>query len=257
MNSLTQSLSAALANLDKATDDSNAVIKPDGTSITFDRLSSRVRGIQALFPIARPRVVGIMLDRSSMLEAVLAVLRAGASVVLLNPVVAPCYLEGAARRAGVDFVITRAGQGRKCPGTLQLHLPSHIDEATASPVIVEVDDSNPAIINGQRIVTRRYILDVAAELAMHAGHPMSNVVLPAYGLPDCDFVSDSVASLLAGYTLAIMPYTKQDSVSKTMAYAEAERVTVITARPFFRTEIERRKMSVPPSLRHIIDRISV
>lgn len=247
-------LTDALRGLDIDNRHTKAVITPDGRVMEFGRLSARICAIQSMFPVERPRRVGILLDRASMLAPALAVLRAGGAFMLLNPEVASCYIEAAARRHGLDFVITRPGLARKCPGVLQMHLPSLIKGCAEVPEVVDADDDSVAFMNGMRSVTRGQIMRLAHELAAHTGRPSGNIVLPAFGLSDGDFMLDSLATTLAGYTLAIMPKSKTDLVAKTVAYAEAERVTIITARPFLRNEIERRKMTMPSSVLSILDR---
>lgn len=247
-------LSDALRGLDLDNPHTKAVITPDGQITEFCRLSSQISGIQSMFPIKHPRRVGILLDRASLLTSALAVLRAGGAFMLLNPKVASCYIETAVRRHNLDFVITRPGFARKCPGAIQLHLPTQISCPTEVPEVADTDDDSAAFFSGMRTVTRGQIMRLARELAAHTGRSSGNIVLPAFGLSDGDFILDSLATTLAGYTLAIMPKSKTDLVAKTVAYAEAEHVTIITARPFLRNEIERRKMTMPNSVLSILDR---
>lgn len=111
-------------------------------SLTYRQLDELVDDVAALFPVAKPRFVGIVADHGvGQIAALLAVLKRGAAYVPMEPSFPKGRMRFVMGECGVDFIITQPAYRDKLSGFAQLVLTPGVPLArTARPV---ADESKP------------------------------------------------------------------------------------------------------------------
>ncbi len=227
----------------------------NGVPRTYSRLGQRIARIQNLFPIDEPGVVGVLLDHDvNMIEAMIAVVMAGATVVTADPESDKNEVKAMFLQRGIEFVITTPRYASSVSGFLQVHISeTAISRANETPITEHAGENATAINLSGRKLTHSEVLSISEKFVRSACIRENDTVLQT-GMPgSLSFIREIIGVFLSGGTLVVLPKAARGNARKLLEFAEAEGVTVIPTPRWLMDEISARRLSIPSSIRLYID----
>ncbi|MBD5559865.1 MAG: amino acid adenylation domain-containing protein [Clostridia bacterium] len=239
--------------------DAAAVTDENGT-LTYRELDQLAQTLQAQFP--RPaRSVGIVMDHSNaMIAAILAVLRAGAAYVPVEPDFPVRRMQRMFRDAEVSFVIASPQYAPMLPDSEVLIVDRIEPPEPASCPPVHVDSSDAAYVlftSGSTgrpkgiIVENRNVLHYARAFAKEFGIGPGDVMLQHSVCTFDIFVEEVFGTLLNGGELLVVSASIRDNMEQLTAYMERHGATIVSGFPYLLLELSRAG-HLPESLRLLI-----
>ena len=226
-----------------------------GSPRSYNRFGQRIARIQNLFPFDEPGVVGILLDHDvNMVEALLAVVMSGATVVTADPEVERSEIKAMFLKRGVEFVITTPKYAGSLSGFIQVHLSeTAISRACDKPIVEFVGENASAINIDGRKITHSELVTIAQKFVRAACITEKDTVLQTGAPGSLSFVREIFGVFLNGGTLVVLPKAARGNARKLLEFAEAEGVTVIPTPRWLMDDINARRLSIPSSIRLYID----
>lgn len=238
--------------------DAPAIID-EGGSLTYAELDRMVNGIMASFP-ANPRFVGIVMDHgATMIASILAVLKAGAAYVPVEPFFPTERIRFIMDECKVDFVLTRRKYAGKLRGQSLRFIDGDIPTAAPdlpdysqphAPAYVLYTSGSTGLPKGVIVENRNVCHYVRA--FRHEFNPGPGDVMLQYSVCTFDiFVEEVFATLLSGATLAIPPESAKSEIHALMRYADANKVTIISGFPYLLLKMNK-LAGIPSTIRLLI-----
>lgn len=220
--------------------DNIAVVDSDFSTFTYADIDRMSDGIRAVFPVDRPARVGILTGHGAVqIAAIMAVIRAGAAYVALEPAIPGEKIRRIFDEAKVDFVLTGRANAHRVKDYLPVVLPSEEALKVGAEGLpeVEVTPESPAYIlytagrTGKRkgVVVQNDNVTHYVRAFEHEFKIRNGVVMLQNSVCTFDtFVEEVFVSLLTGATLAILPETNRGDIRSIVDYSERAGVTMIS-----------------------------
>jgi D-alanine--poly(phosphoribitol) ligase subunit 1 len=228
--------------------------------VTFKELDQLIDTIAAGFT-RESHFVGIVMDHSvEMIASILAVLKAGAAYVPVEPSFPSDRIKFIMKECQVDFILTNHEYAGKLKG-LKLHFIERgiaIDgskqvECKAKPeslAYVLYTSGSTGLPKGVMVENRNvchYVRAFHNEFHPHSGDRMLQYSVCSFDI----FVEEVFTTLLSGAALAIPSEETKSDIGKMMQFVEAHGVTEISGFPYLLLEMNKLPQ-IPKSLRLLI-----
>lgn len=235
-------------------------VADENETLTYRQLDRLAESLQAQFPVSA-RSVGIVMDHSNeMVAAILAVLRAGAAYVPVEPDFPARRVRRMFRDADVSFVIASPPYAPVYEdlGVLEVDRAALPEPAACSPGAAAASDAAYVLFTSGStgrpkgiIVENRNVLHYARAFAREFHIGPGDVMLQHSVCTFDIFVEEVFGTLLNGGRLAIVSAAVRDNMELLRAFMERNAVTIVSGFPYLLLELGR-SGRLPESLRLLI-----
>lgn len=242
--------------------DEKSCVNYSGLDQLADHLLSR-------FPTFIPARVGVVMDHSvEMVAAIMAIIKAGAAFVPVEPDFPPERMTRFLTECGVDFVVTQEKYASRLNGFTLFIVGREINvDTTLHPLPDRCKADRPAYImysssiSGYPIgvmVGNRQVVALAERFGKLFNISPDDVLLQYSASIVNIFIEEIFGTLLNGAVLAIPSVETRNDPEKLLRFADEQYVSIISGFPYLLQELDRVK-ALPITLRMMIsggDRLS-
>ena len=233
-------------------------------SLTYACLDRLVDSVRSLFPVSRPRYVGIVMDHGiENIASLLAVLKSGAAYVAAEPSFPPDRIADMMDQASVEFIICSPAYASRFPGIPTLVIPPGLQPAADTPVSASAaSPSSPAYIlftsgtTGRPkgvVVSNSNVANYARAFGHEFVRPGETFRMLQHSVCTFDiFVEEVFGTLLNGGTLVICPEEAKTDVTRLCRFLYDQRLNALSSFPYLLNELNKRPELIPASMRLLI-----
>lgn len=245
------------------------IAQPDHPALIDERSCANYSGLDRMvdtlisrFPSFIPARVGVVMDHSvEMIAAILAVIKAGAAIVPVEPDFPPERMTRFLTECGVDFVVTQEKYSAMLRGFTLFIIGQQINvDPSLHPLPDRCRADRPAYIMYSSSISgypigvmagNRQVVDMASRFGKTFRISPDDVLLQYSACIVNIFIEEVFGTLLNGATLAIPSANTRNDPEALLKFADEQYVSIISGFPYLLQELNRFD-SLPMTLRMLI-----